>query len=62
MVDSPCKQVCQFFTGTQVCRGCGRLSKEIQSWMLYDDKEKTAVVERAERRLAQIITQKPQLR
>ena len=51
-IASPCILVCSIEPGTGYCWGCGRTTREIGAWTLYDDAQREAVMQALPARLA----------
>ena len=43
---SPCRRICKFTPGTDICSGCFRTLYEIQAWPLMRDEQKEYILSR----------------
>jgi predicted Fe-S protein YdhL (DUF1289 family) len=50
-VKSPCVSICEYFSDTDICRGCGRSASEITEWYIADDTRRLEILENAKNRL-----------
>ena len=56
VVQTPCIGICSTTSlGDMVCRGCKRYSFEVINWNGYDDVAKSAVLNRVEKLICQIL-------
>ena len=56
VVQTPCIGICSTTSlGDMVCRGCKRYSFEVINWNSYDDVAKSAVLNRVEKLICQIL-------
>jgi predicted Fe-S protein YdhL (DUF1289 family) len=49
---SPCEKICIVDPASELCRGCGRSLREIESWTAYSDAERNRVMNELPGRLA----------
>lgn len=57
-VKSPCIGVCSTGIGDSVCRGCKRFTHEIIHWNAYSERERSAIRNRLESLLSQVVSSK----
>ena len=58
-VESPCIAVC-ILNEQRICIGCGRTDREIARWLMMNDADALATVEKAKKRLEQLAALKNQ--
>ena len=54
-VKTPCIGVCSTGIGDSVCRGCKRFAHEVIQWNAYSDQERSAILQRLDSLLCQVI-------
>ncbi|MCV6574604.1 MAG: DUF1289 domain-containing protein [Cohaesibacter sp.] len=49
---SPCVKSCRLDDESQLCFGCGRHVDEIMNWRYYSNKQRTAIMDELDERMA----------